>query len=334
MGHGAWKSLPACLVVVATGAAAQIPNQLAKADARLTASAEAVVEAIEACRTRLDPQIDIGYERIAARCPDLARRLEQNSFAAWLPEGWKDAGNNLSAGSLGELGVLIQREIATQSSRPAPSVQHLPNVLAEIGQSARQRDGLLKRIRLWLHKVLPSTEEPADSGWISRMVSRIGLSQTLIELVSAIALIVVIGLSALILTNELRAARFLRKRRRREASEATTPIPAASSALTWQDVDQAEYRDKPRILLALLIERLTQTRRLPPAHSLTARELTRSAKLPERDDYERLAYVALTAERIKYAAGTAQPAEIDAAIAGGRELLRAIDPAAKSEAVQ
>jgi hypothetical protein len=325
MRHGAWKSLAACLVVAATTTAAQNP--------RSTAGAEALVETIEACRARLDPQIDIGYERIVARCPDLVRQLEQDSFAAWLPEGWQDAGNNLSAGSLGELGVLIQREIATQLSRPAPSVQQLPRVLAEIGQSARQRDGLLKRIRLWLHKVLPSTEEPADSGWLSRMVSRIGLSQTVIELVSVIALIVVLGLSALILTNELRAASFLRKRRYREAREAAAPVRGASSSLTWQDVELAEYRDKPRILLELLIERLTQTQRLPPAHSLTARELTRIAKLPEREDYERLASVALTAERIKYAAHTAQPAEINAAIDGGRTLLRAIDPA-RSEAAR
>ena len=75
-----------------------------------------------------------GVNDTAEAMTDLVRRLEQNSFAAWLPEGWKDAGNNLSAGSLGELAVLIQREIATQSSRAAPSVQHLSNVLAEIGR--------------------------------------------------------------------------------------------------------------------------------------------------------------------------------------------------------
>jgi hypothetical protein len=43
------------------------------------------LRAIDACIARLDAQIDVGYERIARRCPDLAPTLEQSGFAAWLP---------------------------------------------------------------------------------------------------------------------------------------------------------------------------------------------------------------------------------------------------------
>ena len=43
------------------------------------------VATIDACIARLDPQIDVGYERIARRCPDLAPTLEKSGWAAWLP---------------------------------------------------------------------------------------------------------------------------------------------------------------------------------------------------------------------------------------------------------
>src|SRR5262249_22447661 len=57
---------------------------------------------IDACVARLDPQLDIGYDRIAARCPDLMRQLETGAWAPWLPRGWKEPGNDLSVGSLKE----------------------------------------------------------------------------------------------------------------------------------------------------------------------------------------------------------------------------------------
>src|SRR5579859_7001502 len=48
---------------------------------------------IDGCLGRLDPELDIGYDRIAARCPELVKQLEQGDWAPWLPGGWKDPGN-------------------------------------------------------------------------------------------------------------------------------------------------------------------------------------------------------------------------------------------------
>src|ERR1700754_1566915 len=71
---------------------------------------------IDACVARLDPQLDIGYDRIAARCPDLMRQLETGAWAPWLPRGWKEPGNDLSAGSLKEFRELVARESAVRES--------------------------------------------------------------------------------------------------------------------------------------------------------------------------------------------------------------------------
>src|SRR5690348_12258872 len=86
--------------------------------------------AIQACIARLDPQIDVGYERIARRCPDLAPALERSGWAAWLPQGWKESRNDLSAGSLKELQALVTRELATQPTTATPRVQRLKEILA------------------------------------------------------------------------------------------------------------------------------------------------------------------------------------------------------------
>src|SRR4051794_2130720 len=88
---------------------------------------------IDACIPRLDPDLDVGYEHIAARCPDLGLALEQSDFAQWLPQGWKETRNNLSAGSLAELRAVVAREQATRPAARTPRVEHLGGVLATLG---------------------------------------------------------------------------------------------------------------------------------------------------------------------------------------------------------
>ncbi|MEJ5755965.1 hypothetical protein, partial [Salmonella enterica] len=65
-------------------------------------AAPAPLPDVDSCVRVLDPQLDIGYDRIAARCPDLARELEHGAWSSWLPRGWKESGNDLSAGGLKE----------------------------------------------------------------------------------------------------------------------------------------------------------------------------------------------------------------------------------------
>src|SRR5215467_10070296 len=86
-------------------------------------------DAIDACLRRLDPQTDIGYERIAARCPDLTRQLQASEGAAWLPRQWQAPNNDLSAASLEDLRHLLARELATQATPSrAPSLVPLQSI--------------------------------------------------------------------------------------------------------------------------------------------------------------------------------------------------------------
>src|SRR4051812_16753788 len=94
-------------------------------------------KAIDDCTPRLDAQVDVGFDRVAARCPGLAQALEQSGVEQWLPRGWKETRNNLSAGSLTELRSLVARELATHASGRKPRAENLHAVLAGLGTEHR-----------------------------------------------------------------------------------------------------------------------------------------------------------------------------------------------------
>lgn len=306
------RALAAALAICAVTAAS--------AQSRSGASREALA-AIDACVPRLDPALDVGYERIAIRCPSLAASLERSGWAAWLPNGWKDARNELSAGSLAELRTLVQRELAAPAADgPRPSVAHLHEVLAELGPATRRNESLWTRFRAWLRSVVERNGQPEAGNWLDRMVQRTGRSQTFVELLTFACLGVVFLLSAVILVNELRAAGIIRSRTR------GVPVAAAGATgsarrLGWSDIERASLAEKPGLLLQMVVSRLTEARRLPPAGSMTVRELNRSVKLDDAQDRERLAELARTAERVRYSGSVLSPQAIDVAVEQGRALL-------------
>jgi len=300
---------------------------LAASTALAQSTDERAFAAVDACIERLDPVVDIGFEKIAARCPDLAQTLEQTGWAAWLPEGWKDSRNDLSPGSLSELRTLVEAELRNRTVARAPRVQRLGEILAGLGPAAGERGGLWARFKQWVRSVFGPSANERDDGWFDRMIGRVGFSQTVIELITYVALGLIVLLAALIVVNEIRASGVLRARARRKL-EAEAGIQATARAeVSWQDVERAALRDKPRLLLELVAARLVALGQLPPTAALTVRELTRAARLQDDADRTRLTELALAAERARYAEEAATAAGLDTAVERGRELLVRLSPA-------
>jgi Domain of unknown function (DUF4129) len=280
---------------------------------------------IESCVRRLDPELDIGYDRIAARCPELMKQLDQGAWAPWLPRGWKEPGNDLSAGGLREFRALVDREDAAGASPRAPDVRRLKSVLN--GLADRKADGWWSRFKAWLRSILEAPEQPADEGWFARMVSHAGLSQSIRQVIAYAALSAVVVLAALIVFNELRTADLLRQRQH-AASGRRARAETVTSQNAWSDIERAPLLDRPRLLLEVIVRRLGERGYLPPAKALTAREMSRVARLPEPDDRTRLAEVATAAERVRYSAHEPEGAALDRSIVRGRELLDRLDASA------
>jgi hypothetical protein len=282
----------------------------------------AQLPALDACLGRLDPELDIGYDRIAARCPDLAKQIDHGAWTPWLPRGWKEPGNDLSAGSLREFRELVGRESAASVSLQAPDIRHLKGVLN--GLEGTSTEGWWSRFKAWLRARLETREQSTDESWFTRMVSHVGISQSVRQLIAYAALTAVIVLAAVIVINEVRAAGLLPKRgditrRRRGTRDARAPH------MSWNDIERAPLSDKPRLLLELIVRRLSDRGYLPPAGALTVRELTKAARLPEPDDRTRLSELALAAERVRYSAGEIESEALDGSVARGRELLDHLD---------
>jgi hypothetical protein len=281
---------------------------------------------IDACIGRLDPLSDIGFEKIAARCPDLAPTLERTGWAAWLPEGWKDSRNDLSPGSLTELRTLVEAELRNKTVARAPRVERLEEILSGLGSAGAERGGLWARFKQWVRSVFTPGEEENDSSWLDRMIGRGGLSQTVVELITYVALGLIVLLAALIVVNEVRASGVLRAREKRDRQAEAELQGALRMNVTWQDVDRAPLLDKPRLLLEMVASRLVALGQLPPAAALTVREITQAAQLPNDEDRARLAQLALVAERVRYAPESLASSGLESAVDDGRLLLSSLAP--------
>jgi hypothetical protein len=300
-------------------------------------SSEAARIAIDSCIERLTPDIDIGYDRIAARCPDLARHLQESGASVWLPRDWKRRANDLSAGGLRELEELLARQsrdtAASETRSRRLNTDHLPAVLASLaGSGAAGRNGWWTRTKAWIRDVFERREEE-DDDWFSRVVGQSGLSQAVIEIISYAALLLVVLLAAVIVVNELRVGGVPGRLRRRLSgwrrsgwpSAGAEPPPDAGTS-SWSDLQKAAPAQRPRLLLELIASRLTAEGRLPQTRGLTIGELTRAARLEDAVARERFAQLARVCERLRFSNDQASSEAIAAALEGGRVLLAQISP--------
>jgi hypothetical protein len=288
--------------------------------------------AVDSCIGRLNPETDIGYERVAARCPDLARRLDAAGLSAWLPRNWEKPGNDLSSAGLRELGNLLALEDRDSAAVPArvhqPNISHLPAILAGLaGGDPAEGRGWWTRTKAWLRDVFEHREEEDDS-WFSRVVGQNGLSQAVIDLVSYVALALVVVLALVIVTNEVRVDGVLGRLwrrffiRRRVAVPVEAEREGAAGVVTWDALHQAAPEQRPRMLLEIIAFRLTEEGRLPQARGLTVGELTRLARLPDEADRRRLAELARVSERMRFSNEPVPDTAVGAVLEEGRILLQ------------
>jgi hypothetical protein len=309
------RALLALLLVLAGAAQAREPDALT---------------ALESCAAQLDPSLDVGYERIAARCPDLTAQLERSPWAPWLPPDWKQPDNELSAAGLRALHIALMSEAAAV---PGTRTLHPANVRAVLERVTRpepEQGGWWARFKRWLRALL-AQQAQEDNGWLRRLLGDVSIDKAMVRLIVAVSIALLVVLALAVLVNELRVAGLLR--RRPESSDRPAPGRAAPGGLKLSDVEAAEPGSQPGLLLELIAARLAAQDRLPPARAFTVRELIRRARLEDEAARTRLADLAAVSERVRYAAGAVAAPVREAAMHGGRELLAALEtPAAAAGA--
>ena len=294
------------------------------------ARARDALAVIDDCVARLDSELDVGYARIAARCPDLPDALAESSFAPWLPADWKRPDNQLSAAGLSELRAQLAHEGTwRETRRPPPRTERVATVLAAVTHGADAGHiSWWQRFKDWLRSIL-TTRAQTDSGWLRRWLAGIEVSKATTELVTWVALAVVVALAAAIVINELRIAGVLRGHTTRSQSRGGD-FARGESAATLEQLERAAPEQQPALLLELIAVRLAALQRLPPARALTARELERAARLPGESGRARLAELVTVCERVRFSGHEVSAASLAAAVRGGRELLGALAGASRA----
>ena len=157
------------------------------------------------------------------------------------------------------------------------------------------------------------------------MVHRVGLSDAIGEIVTYVALGAMVLLALIVVLNELKAAGLLGRRAKAVDEERDANSSASQLVPTMGEIERAPLIERPRLLLELIAWKLTAIRRLPPAGAMTVRELSRAVNLEGARDRERLATLAATAERARYADGGVALDTLESACSQGRELLDSVD---------
>ena len=314
------RALLALLLTIAGTAYAREPDALA---------------ALDTCAGQLDPELDLGYERIAARCPDLTAALEHSPWTAWLPADWKEPRNQLSASGLRALRDTLVRESSTQPEGAAAAgtrtlhPERVRAVLERVMRPERAEEGWWARFKRWLREVLTAPPRE-DSHWWRRLLGGVSADRAMLRVVAGLAIALLVILAIAVVMNELRVAGLLR--RRPGPPELAAAGRAARGGPSLSDVDGVEPGAQPALLLELISARLAALDRLPPARAFTVRELTRRAVLVDERARARLADLAAVSERVRYGAGAVAAPVLEGALRGGRELLATLETPAAAEA--
>ncbi len=284
------------------------------------AMARDAASAIDACIRQLDPGLDVGFQRVATRCPELAPALTASPWAAQLPHDWIQNGNELSAAGLAELRTLIRREAGNVAAPSSLRLERVGPVIASLSRAEPPKLTWWTRFKRWLREILTPRPGADDPGWLRRLFGDISLSGAALEALAWATLALIVLLAGAIVVNELRLAGLLRSRRARAAGLASAAPQAAAS----QEFGQTDARQHPRVLLELIAAQLARQDRLPQARALTVHELARAARLPDPSDRARLEALGAACERVRYSDRQIAPQALAAALAQGRELLASL----------
>lgn len=278
-----------------------------------------VVASIEHCRQRLGPDDDVGYARIAARCPGLPAVLERSALAPWLPRSWNEPRNDLSSGGLAEL-LRLQRQ--WQASPAANAVRAKPAqlsaVLSELQLQSTQQNSLWQRLRSWLRTLFERPENTvSESASLSQWLRARGFSDDVWSIVQGCALALLALLVVRVLWSELSLRGRQRRRRGHDAARAATDdrLP------TLADVEGAPLPEQPGMLLTLIAAWLARRYLLPGAAAMTAREIAVAAPLTDSRALQQLHELVRVAEPVRYSAAVPTAGNLRRAVELGRALL-------------
>ena len=279
---------------------------------------DAALRAVEACRAKLDPQADIGIERVERRCPGIRAALRGAAWRDLLPGTLGERREQISAASLGALVELVKHSAEATQRRPAPDRELLDGVLAGLGAEGQQGATRWERFKRWIKQKFEDRKDD-DESTLEKWSRQFRTSEGVAQAITWLGYGLVMALVGYVIVAELRAAGLLGGVPRSQRQSAAAAQWRRRLLLT--DVMAAPLSERPGMLLRLLGEALSRAHRLPAPEGLTAKAIARRAQLADEADRAELARVAAVAEQARYAPRPPGAPELEDAVSAARALL-------------
>lgn len=294
----------------------------AAAVAQDAAARHRALAALAACRAQLDPVEDVGFARIAQRCPALPAALEAAGIATMLPADWRRARGELSAAGLDALRAALAAPPVV-ARRAAPDAATLER-LWRGSRAAAAPPGAWQRFMRWLRDLVEgAAADGREAGRWDRWLQDRSPSARAWSLFGYLALLGLVAFLGWVLRAELQAAGWLGRARPVRLAAATTAAGAAGGGETR--FESLALPDRPAWLLQRLARRLQASRGLPAPGALTARELAQAAQFELAADRATLRELGGVAERVRFGASVPTAAELEPATRAAWVLLQRLE---------
>jgi hypothetical protein len=297
--------------------------------APLWADTAASIQTLDDCLAKLAAQTPLahsgreapaGIEELRLSCPDLEHAILGSAVRDQLPEHWQD---RLDGSGISDIRWLMRRY-------QAQPLSVMPRVLTlyQVAQTLKQpqpRHSWWQDFKDWLRRRLLAPETSGPS-WLTRWLSRVSLAPLLMRSIFYGLLGALLVMALWIIRRELKAADVGVSAARRASGRSPHPMsPAGATPVQLDAVDAAPLRERPGLLLRLLVQALLQSGRLKNERSLTHRELGARSAFDDPEQQARFVRISLLAERLLYgsaapAAGADPQPQIDHALTDGRQL--------------
>lgn len=283
----------------------------------------AAVVALDACVKRLDPELDVGLQRIEQRCPGLVPRLERSGVTALLPRDWKRPRSELSAGGLRALrralGDGSLPGVLSPARSAAPDTLVLQALIAGASNRSEADSRLWARFRHWVHAMVGGLRSDDEGRNPLSRFKRLELPERVWTLLAYTAMLVLLAFAIWIVRAELRAAGLLRRTPAAGALRAANASAAGAANAVFAELPLLE---RPAWLLQQLGVSLQRLGRLSSPGALTPREMASVAELDDPADRAPLQAIAMAAERVRFGAAPPTLPELEPAVNAAQALLQ------------
>jgi hypothetical protein len=273
------------------------------------------LEVIDQCSQSADEET-IGLTAFEEECPGVTRALEQSGYLPLLSTASRDELDSY------DLSDLLFVDSWYDDAAPADGnvdVATLGPILDSLrAQESERPPGWFERFKRWLRSML---EQPSGSpdNWLSRWLEEAKISNLVATGILYVALAMILGMTILVIVNELRAAGLFRSRRKTQPDQFAVGVAAAAEDAA-ADFDTLAVDRKASMLLRMLVATLIRSGRLRTERSLTHRELCARARFDDARQRESFQRVAALAERTVYGSSEVPAEEVEPIVAAARDL--------------